>query len=115
MLAGIRMAWIAACVAVATVRGVAAEVPSPAAQLVASARADRPDVPRIELAARLMMAGLTTSPDFAAMRENAARELGGRPDGVGAVSAAGLAAADDAIARQVAQLRGGPPPSFCAL
>src|SRR5262249_13155472 len=42
-------------------------------------------------------------------------ELAGRPDGVGAVSAVELAAADDAIARELARLRGGAPPAFCAL
>jgi hypothetical protein len=113
MLAGIRMSWIGTCVALATLSAAAAESPSPAAQLISTARADRADVPRVELAARLTMAGLATSPDFAAIRANAARELAGRPDGVGAVSAAELAAADDAIAREAAQLRGGAPPSFC--
>ena len=108
------MSGIAACIALATVPATA-EAPSPAAELIARARADRPDVPRVELAARLTMAALTTSPDYSAMRENAARELAGRPDGVGTVSAAELAAADAAIAREVARLRGGPPPSFCAL
>jgi len=87
----------------------------PAAHVIANARAERPDVPRIELAARLMMAGLAASPEFQAMRENAARELAGRPDGVGSVSAPELAAADGAIDRQIARLRGGPSPSFCAL
>jgi hypothetical protein len=108
------MSWLAACVAPATFAA-AAEGPSPAAQLIASARGDRPDVPRVELAARLMLGGFTASPERATMRENAARELAGRPDGDGAVSAAELAAADDAIARAVAQLRGGAPPSFCTL
>src|SRR5689334_4100728 len=112
MLPGIRMSWIAACVALATCPATAAEGPSPAAQLIATAGADRPDVPRVELAARLMLGGFTASPELATMRENAARELAGRPDGAGAVSAAELAAADDAIARALAQLRGGAPPSF---
>lgn len=115
MFAGIRMAWIVACVALATFSAAAAEVLSPAAQLIASARADRPDVPRVEIAARLMIAGITTAPELQAMRENAARELAGRPDGVGPASAAELAAADAAIAREIAVLRGGPPPSFCTL
>jgi hypothetical protein len=110
-----RVMAIAACAALALFSGNLAATPSPAAQPVATAGGDRPDVPRIELAARLTMAGLATSPEFAALRENAARELAGRPDGVGAVSAAELAAADDAIARQVALLRGGPAPSFCTL
>jgi hypothetical protein len=88
---------------------------SPAAQVIAHARAERPDVPRIELAARLMIAGLATSPEFQAMRENAAREFAGRPDGVGSVSATELAAADGAITREIARMHGGPAPSFCAL
>ncbi len=105
----------AACAAFALFSGDVVAAPSPAAQLIATAGAERPDVPRVELAARLTMAGLATSPEFATMRENAARELAGRPDGVGAVSGEELAAADDAIARQVALLRGGPSPSFCTL
>ena len=115
MLPGIRMSWMVACVALATCPATAATAPSPAAQLIATASADRPDVPRVELAARLMLGGFTASPELAAMRENAARELAGRPDGASAVSAAELAAADDAIARAVAQLGGGARPSFCAL
>jgi len=103
------------CAALAMFLGTAAADPSPAARLVAAARADHPDVPRIELAARLTIADLAGSPEFAAMRENAAREVAGRPDGVGAASAAELAAADDAIARQVALLRGSAPLSFCTL
>jgi hypothetical protein len=104
-----------ACAALSIFLGTAAADPSPAARLVAAARADHPDVPRTELAARLMMADLAGSPEFADLRENAAREVAGRPDGVGAVSAAELAAADNAIARQVALLHGGAPPSFCTL
>jgi hypothetical protein len=110
-----RVAVFTVCAALAVFPGAAAAGPSPAAQLIATAAGERPDVPRIALAARLMMAGLAASPEFAAVRENAARELAGRPDGIGAVSAAELAAADDAIARQVALLRGGAPPSFCAI
>jgi hypothetical protein len=106
------MSRAAVCVALALFLGAAAG-PSPAVQLIATAGGA--DMPRIELAARLMMAGLATSPKFATMRENAARELAGRPDGVGAVNAAELAAADDAIARQVALLNGGAAPSFCTL
>jgi hypothetical protein len=108
------MSRVAICAALALFLGAAAG-PSPAAQLIATADGDRTDVPRIDLAARLVMAGLATSPEFAAMRDNAARELAGRPDGVGAVNAAELAAADDAIARQVALLNGGAAPSFCTL
>ena len=118
MSAGHKMSWIvaaSACAILAAFVGIATADPSPAAQLIASARAQGPDVPRIELAARLMAAGLAATPEFQAMRENAARELAGRPDGVGAVSAAELAAADRAITRQIALLRGGAPPSFCAL
>jgi hypothetical protein len=110
-----RFVAIAACTALALFAGNAAAAPSAAAQLIASAGSDRPDVPRIELAARLMIAGLATSPEFAIMRENAARELAGRPDGVGVVSAAELAVADAAITQQVALLHGGPPPAFCTL
>jgi N-acetylmuramoyl-L-alanine amidase len=113
-----RVSWIAAIAAsaiLATFPVRAAAAPSPAAQLIASTRADRPDVPRIELAARLVAAGLAASPEFATMRQNAARELAGRPDGVGPVGAAELAAADRAIARETAVLNGGPPPSFCQL
>src|SRR5262249_13897022 len=106
---------ISVCAALAPSPAWAAAEPSPAAQLIATARADHPDVPRADLAARLMLASLASSPELAAMRQNAARELAGRPDGVGSVSAAELAAADDAIARAVAQLRGGPSASFCAL
>jgi hypothetical protein len=109
------MSLIVAYVALATCPATAATAPSPAAQLIATASADRPDVPRVELAARLMLGGFTTSPELATMRENAARELAGRPDGIGVVSAEELAAADDAIAAAAAQLRGGAPPSFCGL
>jgi N-acetylmuramoyl-L-alanine amidase-like protein len=85
-----------------------------AAQLIDTARSGRPDVPRVELAARLAAAGLQASGEFQTMRENAARELLGRPDGIGAVSAADLAAADAAIARQVVALQGTEPPaSLC--
>ncbi len=109
------VAIAAACAALATFPSGAAVEPTPAAQLIAAAQADRPDVPRVELAARLMIAGLTASPELATVRENAAREVAGRPDGVGAVSAAELAAADEAIAHEIARLRGGPPPAFCTL
>jgi hypothetical protein len=112
------VSWCAAftfCAAFALFPGAIAAAPSPAAQLIASASGERPDVPRLELAARLTSAGLAASPEFAAMRENAARELAGRPDGVGAVSAEELAAADAAIAREIARLRGDTPPAFCAL
>ncbi len=71
------------------------------------------DVPRVELAARLIAGGFEASSEFKSMRENAARELAGRPDGIGAVSEAELKAADAAIARQLAILKEGlPPPTF---
>jgi hypothetical protein len=82
-----------------------AEPATSAAQLIAQARSGRPDVPRVELAARLKAAGLQATLDYALMRDNAARELKGRPDGTGAVSAAELTAADAAIAAQVAILQ----------
>jgi len=118
MSAGNKMTWRAttwACAVLALTCGTAAADPSAAAQLVARARATLLDAPRVELAARLMAAGFGATPEFQAMRENAARELAGRPDGIGAVSAAELAAADAAIARQIARSRGGPPESFCEL
>jgi hypothetical protein len=80
--------------------------PVTAALLIARVQNGRADVPRVELAARLKAAGLQASHDFAVMRDNAARELKGRPDSVGAVSAAELANADDAIGRQIAVLQG---------
>ena len=85
-----------------------------AAAVIASARSGRPDVPRVELAARLLAAGLQASDAFTMMRANAARELAGRPDETGAVTAAELAAADAAIAREKAPGRN-TPQSFCAL
>src|SRR5215472_17302171 len=85
-----------------------------AVAVIASARSGRPDVPRVELAARLLAAGLQASDAFTTMRANAARELAGRPDETGAVTAAELAAADAAIAREKAP-GGNTPPSFCAL
>jgi hypothetical protein len=87
-----------------------AEPAATAAQIMARAEIGRPDVPRVELAARLKIAGLQSTLDYAVMRDNAARELKGRPDGAGAVSTAELMAADAAIARQIAVLEGAPPP-----
>jgi hypothetical protein len=81
-----------------------------AAQVIARAQAGRADVPRVELAARLKAAGLDATYDFALMRDNAAREREGRPDGAGPVSAAERADADDAIGREMAILRGDAPP-----
>ena len=104
-MSGNKMSWIVAISAWATL-----------ASLPNVATADpSPDIPRVELAARLMLAGQAASPEFATLRENAARELAGRPDGFGGVSTAELAAADHAIARHVALMRGGPAPSFCEL
>ena len=77
-----------------------------AAQLLAQVRSGRADVPRVELAAWLKAAGFAATLDYAIMRDNAARELTGRPDGAGAVGAAELKAADDAIAREITLLAG---------
>jgi hypothetical protein len=88
------------------------EPPEPAtdaAQLIARARNGGADVPRVELAARLKAAGLETTFDYALMRDNAARELKGRPDGVGAVSATERSNAEAAIDRQIATLQGTAP------
>jgi hypothetical protein len=72
-----------------------------------------PDVPRIEIAARLVLAGRQDAAEYKAVRDNAARELAGRADGVGAVSTSELKKADDVIARQVAILqKTQPPPAF---
>jgi hypothetical protein len=71
------------------------------------------DVPRVELAARLSETGQAATDDYKRMRENAARELTGSPDGVGVVSADELREADDAIARQIQIDKGAlPQPSF---
>jgi hypothetical protein len=87
-----------------------AEPATGAAQLVARAQSGRADVPRLELAARLKAAGLQATLDYAVMRDNTARELKGRPDGVGPVSAAELVSADDAIGAQIAILQGAAQP-----
>jgi hypothetical protein len=84
--------------------------PTGAAQLLASAQSGRADVPRIELAARLQAAGFEATGEYRTMRENAARELAGRLDGVGLVSADELRQADAAIALQVVALQGAAPP-----
>jgi N-acetylmuramoyl-L-alanine amidase len=81
-----------------------------AAQIIARAQSGRADVPRVELAGRLRAAGLQATYDYAVIRDNAARELKGRPDGIGAVSAGELARADDAIGAFAAVLQGSPPP-----
>jgi hypothetical protein len=77
-----------------------------AARLVAAAREGRLDAPRVELAARLAMAGFRDTPEFTAMREDAAHELAGRPDGDRVATASELVAADDAIEQQIARLQG---------
>jgi N-acetylmuramoyl-L-alanine amidase len=77
-----------------------------AAQLIARAQTGRVDVPRVELAARLKAAGLQATYEYVIMRDNAARELKGRPDGLGPVSTAEIMNADEAISRQIAILRG---------
>jgi hypothetical protein len=94
-----------------------AEPATSAAQLIARAQSGRADVPRVELAARLKAAGLQATLDYARMRDNAAREIKGRPDGVGPVSAAELVAADDAIGRQIAILQEAaqPPPTLAEI
>jgi hypothetical protein len=74
------------------------------------------DVPRVELAARLVAAGHAGTDEYKRMRENAARELNGRPDGVGVVTPDELRAADEVIARQIQIDKGAlPQPSFAEL
>jgi hypothetical protein len=86
------------------------------AQAQSSAKRVPTDVPRIELAARLAASGATATDEDKRLRDNAARELAGRPDGVGDVNADALRPADDAIARQIRIDQGAlPPPSFTAL
>lgn len=85
-------------------------------QLIAATERNRTDVPRIELAAQLALAGFQATDEYRKARENAARELGGRPDGIGNVSADELRAADAAIDREIRIMRGAlPPPSFTTL
>ena len=80
------------------------------------AKREPSDVPRIELAARLAASGATATAEYKRLRDNAARELAGRPDGVGDVSAEELRNADDAIVRQIHIDQGAlPPPTFTAL
>jgi hypothetical protein len=76
-----------------------------AAEVLARAQAGRPDAPRLELAAALKAAGLEATLDYAIMRDNAARELKGRPDGAGPVSAEERQDAERAIERQIAILQ----------
>jgi hypothetical protein len=85
------------------------------AQAQSIAKREPTDVPRIELAARLASSGATATDEYKRLRDNAARELAGRPDGAGDVSADALHNADDAIARQIHIDQGAlPPPSFTA-
>ena len=83
---------------------------SEAAKFIAGVRTGRADVPRVELAARLVAAGFQDTGEYRTMREQAAHELAGRSDGVGAVSADELTQADAAIARQVTMLKEGSQP-----
>jgi hypothetical protein len=83
---------------------------SEAAQFVAGIQSGRVDVPRVELAARLKAGGFQDTEEFRLMREQAARELAGRPDGVGSVSADEMMRADAAIVRQIAALESGSLP-----
>ena len=86
------------------------------AQLIAEAERGRADVPRVELAARLAITGFSATDEYKRMRENAARELAGRPDGAGADSADELRLADTAIDRDIEILRGTAPlPTFAEL
>jgi hypothetical protein len=86
---------------------------SDAARLIASARSGRSDVPRVELAARLLAASFEATSEYKLMRQNAARELTGRSDGVGEVTADELRKADEAIAREIQILGGAAPhPTF---
>ncbi len=63
-----------------------------------------------ELAARLTAAGFQGTAEYRTMREQAARELAGRPDGTGTVSAEEFKEADAAIARQMTMLKEGAQP-----
>ena len=86
------------------------------AQAQSIAKHEPTDVPRIELAARLASSGAAATDEYKRLRDNAARELAGRPDGVGDVKADALRNADDAIARQIRIDQGAlPPPAFTAL
>src|SRR5262249_46381842 len=78
-------------------------------RLIAKLQAGKADLPRVELAARLAAAGLAATDEYKLMRENAARELTGRPDGAGDVSADDLQKADAAIMRQIVMFRATAP------
>src|ERR1700731_1653272 len=84
--------------------------------LIVSIESGRYDVPRVELAARLVAAGFEATDEYKLVRDNAARELSGPPDGVGNVSADELRKADQAIVRQIDIIRGAIlRPSFAEL
>jgi hypothetical protein len=86
------------------------------AQAQSIAKREPTDVPRIELAARFAASGATATDEYKRLRDNAARELAGRPDGAGDVSAEELRNADDAITRQIRIDQGAlPSPAFTAL
>jgi hypothetical protein len=87
---------------------------SPAGQFIAGVQSGRADVPRVELAARLKIARFQDTDEYRAMREQTAREIAGRPDGTGDVSAEQLKRADEAIARQIASLQDGSQPPTLA-
>jgi hypothetical protein len=106
MNAGPMRLMILGCLLAGVAVEAGAEAPPTAAQIVGAALAGRADVPRLELAARLKAAGLAASPDYALMRDNAARELKGRPDGAGTVSPEERQDAERAIAQETAFLEG---------
>jgi hypothetical protein len=84
--------------------------------LIVSIESGRYDIPRVELAARFVAAGFEATDEYKLVRDNAARELSGRPDGVGNVSADELRKADEAIVRQIDIIRGAIlRPSFAEL
>ncbi len=80
----------------------AATTQSEAGQFIVRIQSGRVDVPRVELAARLKSGGFEDTNEYRTMREQAARELAGRPDGAGAVTPEELKRADGVIARQIA-------------
>lgn len=110
------LAGVAAAAPPSASAGEASCAASDARQLLACVQSGRYDVPRVELAARLAAAGFEATDEYRRMRENAARELDGRPDGVGDISADELRKADAAIVRQIQILRGTiPRPTFSEL
>jgi hypothetical protein len=113
-----RCAVLAAVAALAAGVGAhdAACAATDATEFLVSAQQGRADVPRVELAARLAMRGFEATAEFKRMRENAARELAGRLDGIGSVTGAELAQADHAIAQQIVLLKQqAQPPIFAEL